>query len=123
MREKMMHMQMMWILEEIMLEQEKKLQQLPWHNYKMRLRDCQTFKMRLQPAQPAFQKCMVQMLYHIAVRGSPVINYDYEYNMKLKDSMGVRAILKFLSVDKPKPDLGFNLCGNQLHEFEAEKRR
>ena len=63
------------------------------------------------------------------MRGSLVINYDYEYNMELKGSMGARTNINFLSVDKPNPGLGFNLYpdadadGNQLHEFEARVKK
>ena len=39
----------------------------------------------------AFQKCMVQIICHIAVRGPLVLNYDYEYNIESKDSMGART--------------------------------
>ena len=72
----------------------------------------------------AFQKCLVQILCHKVVRGPLVINYEYEYTMELKDSMGARTKIKFLSADKPNPSLGFNLCpdGNQLHGFEARKK-
>ena len=73
----------------------------------------------------AFQKCLVQILCHKVVQGSLVIKYEYEYNMELKDSMGARTKIKFLSADKPNSGLGFNLCldGNQLHGFEARKKK
>ena len=60
------------------------------------------------------------------MRGSLINNYKYENIMKLKDSMGARTKIKFLSADKPNPGLGFNLCpedGNQLHEFEARIKK
>ena len=39
----------------------------------------------------AFQKCLVQTLFHIVVIGSLVINYDYRYTIELKDSIGART--------------------------------
>jgi len=57
----------------------------------------------------AFQKYLVQTLWHIAVRGSLVINHAYRYTIGLKDSMGVSIKVKLISADKPNPDLAFYL--------------
>ena len=43
----------------------------------------------------AFQKFLGQILCHIAVRGSLIINYDYEYSMELKTSMGASNKIQF----------------------------
>jgi len=60
------------------------------------------------------------------MRGSLVINYDYEYNMELKDSMGsTNTKIYFLSADKPNPGLGSTMCpdDNQLYDFEVRVKR
>ena len=73
----------------------------------------------------AFQKYLVHVLCHIAVKGPLVIKYDDEYNIELKDSMRASTKIKNFSADKLNPGLGFDLCldGNKLHGFKARVKR
>ena len=71
-------------------------------------------------ASTAFHKCMVQILSHVAVNGSMVIDYEYRSDVTLSDIKGAATTIKFLTPREPNEGLGFNIApdGNQRHEFK-----
>ena len=65
-----------------------------------------------------FHKCQTQILAHKEEKGSLVIDYDYTFDMHLKDVKGAKTKIKFKGLDQPNVGLGFHMtpAGNQDHE-------
>ena len=62
------------------------------------------------------------VFWHAAFRDSTVINYEFVYDIALKDVKWAIAKNKFFLANQPNPGFDFNLCSDmiQKHEFEAE---
>ena len=73
----------------------------------------------------AFHKCATSVLAWKVDNSSLVIDYDYKYDMILRDINGAGTCIKQLPPDKPNKGLGFHqaLDGNMKYEFEERMNK